>query len=98
MSAEQLSIDDELYNLLFGVKRSARYHLKRRHFFERLGKFIRIFAAITGSAAFAAVVANSKTIALTFSALAGILSAMDLFIKCADTARLHAELAQGHPP
>ena len=49
----------ELHNLLRGVRRSIRYHNRRRRFFDGFDKFAKILSVIGGSAAIAAVVGSA---------------------------------------
>src|SRR5690349_16228740 len=94
MSQDYEQVSNDLHKLLFGVKRSVRYHAKRRQFLERCHKFIKIFALVAGSAAFFSVIRDNKGLALFCSLMTTIFSAMDIFIKFSENARIHAELAQ----
>lgn len=90
----QEDIGHELHRLLFGVKRSVRYHAKRRQFFERCHRLIKIFALIAGSAAFVSVVKDNKLLAVTCTLITTFFSALDMIIKFSENARIHTELAQ----
>ncbi len=84
----------ELHELVFAAKRSIRYHNHRRHFFDRFDKFVKILSLVTGSGAFAAAVATHHDLAIAFSALVALLSAINLVVGPAQAARLHEELAK----
>jgi hypothetical protein len=86
---EQREFDD----LVFGIKRSIRYHNRRRLFFDRLDKFIKILSLVTGSGAFATAVASHQGLTVMFAALVAILSAINLVVGPAQAAQLHEELA-----
>ena len=96
-------MDEELsesyYGLLFGVRRSARYHARRRAFFERLHGAVIFLAVISGSATFTAFATDLgkewpdwlrffPSVALT------VLAAGDMVFGWARKAWLHADLAR----
>ena len=84
----------ELHELVFAARRSIRYHNHRRRFFDRFDKFVKISSLVTGSGAFAAAVATHHHLAIAFSALVALLSAINLVVGPAQAARLHEELAR----
>ncbi|HYR21493.1 MAG TPA: hypothetical protein VEP30_01035 [Chthoniobacterales bacterium] len=84
----------ELHNLLFGVRRSIRYHNHRRRFFDAFDKFTKILAAVAGSAAFATALSQHQTVTGVLAAIIAIFSAADLIIGAGPAARLHADLAK----
>ena len=43
------AVSDERWNLLFGVRRSVRYHMRRRRFFEFWHTAVLVLAAMSGS-------------------------------------------------
>ena len=83
----------ELDDLVFGLKRSIRYHNHRRLFLDRLDKFIKIFSLVTGSGAFATAVSSHQALTVMFAALVAVLSAINLVVAPAQAAKLHEELA-----
>lgn len=94
---EEHSLDkkeDDLHALLFGVRRSIRYHNRRRRFFDGFDKFVKILSVIGGSAAVAAIVGNTPWLAVALTTIIAILSAINLVVGPAQGARLHAELAK----
>lgn len=81
--------------LLFGVKRSIRYHTRRRCFFERIGfaaKFCSVFFG--GGTAVAALLKTHRTAAAAFGLLTAAFSASDLIIGYAAKARLYHDLSR----
>ncbi len=91
------SLEDRWVGLLFGIRRSIRYHSRRESFFSRLHKSNAFLNVILGTATAAAVL---KTVSAQWSpwfslsrALAiTCLSALDLVFGFADKARQHSEL------
>ncbi len=88
-----VSPDEQLDDLVFGIKRSIRYHNHRRLFFDRLDKFIKICSLVTGSGAFATAVSSHQGLTVMFAALVAVLSAINLVVAPAQAAQLHEELA-----
>ena len=83
------------HNLLFGVRRSIRYHHRRRLFFDRIHKLSTILSALSGSATIAAVLANAgPVITIVFAALVAVSSITDLVVGTAQAARLHDDLTR----
>ena len=89
---EQISA--ERSTLLFAVRRSVRYHNRRRQFFDRLSKTITILTAVGGIGTVSTLLAKSETLALWYGAAAGFFSVLDLVIGCAEQARTHTDLAK----
>ncbi len=87
--------DTERHELLFGVRRSVRYHSHRRRFFDSLGKFIKIFTVIGGVGTITTLLGRAPAIwTLVYAAAAGLFSTIDLVIGCAGSAKLHSDLAR----
>jgi hypothetical protein len=84
----------ELHNLLFGVRRSIRYHNHRRRFFDGLDKFTKILAAVAGSAAVVTALGNHNTVTVVLAAIIAFFSTVDLIIGAGPAARLHSDLAK----
>jgi hypothetical protein len=91
---EEKQRNAELHELLFGVRRSIRYHNRRRRFFDGFDKFAKVLSVIGGSAAVAAVVGSVHWAAIALSTVVAITSAISLVVGPAQGARLHAELAK----
>lgn len=93
---EQLDLSDEQYGLLFGVRRSIRYHDRRRAFFERchhITSFLTILMA--GSVLFdIAKPAETPGWLQAISFLAAILAAMDMVVGYSKRSSLHSSLRE----
>jgi len=86
---------DQQYSLLFSVRRSVRYHMRRCRFFDRLNMTTSAMAVIFGSATMAALLAQAdQRYAITAAAIVTIFAAADLVIGSARMARLHTDLAK----
>jgi hypothetical protein len=84
----------ELHDLLFGVRRSIRYHNRRCRFFDGFDKFVKVISVVCGSAAFAAATAQHSVIIMIFTGLVAVFSAINLVVGPAQAARLHEDLAR----
>jgi len=68
-----MDFDLEKHNLLFGVRRSIRYHARRRSFFDRYDLFTNAVAVIFGSATIYAVFSSiNKEWAVAAAAVIGV--------------------------
>ncbi|MDQ2946123.1 MAG: hypothetical protein M3Y27_09310 [Acidobacteriota bacterium] len=85
---------DPLHDLLFGVRRSVRYHNHRRRFFDGLDKFTKILSAVAGSAAVATAFGGHKAVTVVLAAVIAVFSSVDLIIGAGPAARLHSDLAK----
>jgi len=86
---------DRAHCLLFGVRRSIRYHNRRRQFFDRVSKCTDGLTAISGSGTIIAAVSQNFTGASVY--LAGItafFSAINLVFDTKGNSRLHHDLAR----
>lgn len=82
-------------DLLFSVRRSIRYHNRRRMFFDRLHKVTNGIGVVLGSAAvFTALKEIYPFLTILSAATIALFSAMDLIIGTAQMARLHTDLAR----
>lgn len=82
-------------DLIFDIRRSVRYHTKRRQFFGRLGKFIKVFTVIGGLGTVTTLLTKAGELwTLAYGTLAGISSIIDLVIGTDEMARLHSDLAR----
>lgn len=84
----------DLHDLLFGVRRSIRYHNRRERFFDRLHKISTFLAALAGTATVASVLAQAGSLAITFAVAVAVFSVIDLVVGTAQQARLHNNLAR----
>lgn len=88
-------MDETVHGLLFGVRRSVRYHVRRRMFFDRLNLSASAASVIFGSAAMAAMLSNLGTEWVVLATgIVTILSAINLVVGSSRMARLHADLAK----
>jgi hypothetical protein len=85
---------DELHKLLFGVRRSARYHVRRQQYFERLDKFIKIFTTIGALGTVTTILAKANEWwTLGYGTAAGFFSLLDIVIGTSQLARTHSDLS-----
>ncbi|UVM52191.1 hypothetical protein LOY38_09195 [Pseudomonas sp. B21-015] len=79
--------------MLFGVRRSSRYHQCRRGFFDRIDRLSNIASLVFGSAAFYGVLQgpDTKVLALWTSAGVAFLGVVNLVWGCAIRARDHSD-------
>lgn len=91
-----VKIDEKkIHDLLFGVRRSIRYHHRRKRFFDRIHKISTILSALSGSATIAAVLAKAgPNWIITFAALVAVFSVIDLVVGTAQAARLYDDLGK----
>lgn len=88
---------DDYHNLLFGVRRSVRYHNRRRRFFTALHKLqvvCSLFLASVAVMAFAEAIGNEwpRWAKALPAALVSVLTALDLVFGWVDKTWLHADL------
>lgn len=87
-------LDDRTYNLLFAVRRSVRYHDRRRRFYEIWNTFTVAGAVIGGSSAVTALIAGSTTVSAILSASVAVLGAFDLAVGTARRVDRHSDFAR----
>lgn len=90
------SLQMEWDGLLFGVRRSIRYHQRRRAFFDRLDQTSSMASVIFGSTAIYGIMeqGEAKALALIASALVTVLASVNLVVGSSRRAREHADLAK----
>lgn len=82
-------------DLLWGVRRSVRYHIRRRRFFENVHKWVMVLTSLGGSAAIISLLAEVGDIwTITFAAGVTFFSIIDLVFSTDRQARTHDELAR----
>ena len=92
---EASHLDDRTYGLLFGIRRSVRYHNHRRAFYERWNAVTVTVALAGGSAAAAAFLAPAPPLAAVLaSAAVAVAAAVDVAVGTARSGNHHAELAR----
>lgn len=88
-------MDDNLYGLLFGIRRSIRYHDRRRGFFERMHQVTgALTILLAGSVIFEAAGESSPFWLQLIGVCAAILAAFDMVVGYAKHGTLHADLKQ----
>jgi len=93
MGATIADLADRWHNTLFSVRRSIRYHQRRRAFYDRLDKTSNMLSLIFGSVAiFGVLQENAKTVALVASATVTVVSSINLVIGSAQRGRDHTDL------
>lgn len=89
------SLEDKWDALLFGVRRSVRYHERRRHFFDSWNRVTSAISVVFGSAAIATLLEGADKIWTVAAALAvTITSTVDLVVGTARQSWVHADLAK----
>ena len=82
------------YKLLFGIRRSVRYHDHRRRHYLTVHSRIIFLIILLGSSAFAAILRHSEIAALVAAAIVSILAALDLVLDTTAHAALHTNLCK----
>ena len=85
---------DARYALLFDVRRSVRYHNRRRAFFDRTSMLNTAVSLVFGSAAAASVLGDRTWLAVASGFFVTLCSSIDLVVGSAQKARLHFDLAR----
>ena len=92
-------LDEEYRMLLFGVRRSVRYHLRRRRFYERFRDAALLVAAASGSAAVAAFGSEltarlADSVEVAVPAAVAVMALAYLVVRSLRKARLHTDLGR----
>lgn len=89
-------IASQLDALLFGIRRSVRYHRARERFFDGLGMLVSGLGVLGGSTAIATLLAQLKSpmASLVASAVVTASSALGLVVGTSARARRHSDLAR----
>ena len=92
-------LDEDYRMLLFGVRRSVRYHMRRRRFYERFHDVVLLVAAASGSATIAAfgseLTANLPSwVAVAVPAAVTIMALVDLVVGSMRKTSLHTDLGR----
>ena len=90
---DSTAMQDGLHDLLWRVRLSALYHLKRERFLDGVDRASSAVAALGGAAAFASIQTNPD-FGQSVAGLIAIISACSLVYSPAAKARRHAELAR----
>ena len=91
-------VKEKHWKLLFGVRRSIRYHMRRRRFYEGRNRLTNTLAGIFGSAAVVAFLSGvgggQRFLMAAFSSVVAIAAIIDLAASTTVMARLHSDLAR----
>src|SRR5262245_41180936 len=87
-------LEKDWAGMLFGVRRSVRYHTRRRAFFERIGFLTKFLSVILGSGTGVAALIGHKTTTAWLGFLTAALSYADILIGYASKARLYHDLTR----
>lgn len=89
-------MDNEFHGLKFGIDRSVRYHERRLNFFRRTDFLVNTLSLIGSSAAVTSLLAWDPGLPLlmVFASLVAVLSYINLIMRSAEMAALHANLRQ----
>lgn len=85
-------IEKEFCKLEFGIRKSFRYHSKRKRFFENMHNIINSLIVISGSAAFFAIWNPESDVAKWLIGMVTLCTALDLVFDLAKKATLHDDL------
>ncbi|QZD72897.1 hypothetical protein [Pseudomonas sp. 3-2] len=92
MGATTATLEIRWHAMLFGVRRSIRYHQRRRAFYDKLDKISNMLSLIFGSVAvYGTLEDNAKNVALIASAIVTIFSSINLVVGSATRARDHTD-------
>lgn len=93
---EQLNLDNDKYGLLFDVRRSIRYHDRRRAFYERLHAVTGVFTVLMAGSVLFDIGKNGETAGwlLVLSVFAALMAALDMVIGYSKRAGLHSSLRE----
>ena len=92
---ETSHLDDRTYNLLFGIRRSVRYHNHRRRFYEVWNSVTVTVSVLGGSGAAVAFLGSSfHWIAAAAALLVALAGAIDLAVGTGRSGNHHADLAR----
>lgn len=87
-------LERERYRLLFSVRRSVRYHTRRRRFFDRFHTCATALQVLLGSATLLLFLKDLSVSPLIPAALVTLLSTLDLVIGSTAAAREHHDLTR----
>jgi len=93
-NADKLSQD--ICEMLFGIRRSIRYHTRRRLFFDRINKWSEAITAIGGSGTIISILSNTgaQTPTTILAAITAIASVINLVFDTKGNARAHHDFAR----
>ena len=87
--------NENLHELLFAIRRSARYHNRRRNFFDSFSKIMDIITTLAGSAAVISILSHMHYVYPTvFAGLAAFCSCMSIALHPVEMSHIHHDLAK----
>lgn len=90
-----MSVENEYHDLLFGVRRSIRYHNRRRSFYDRFNLSANAVSLIMGSATvYGTLAEKAHEVAIIAAMFVTIFSAINLVVGSSRQARLHHDLCK----
>lgn len=94
--SDQLNLSDVQYGLLFDVRRSTRYHDRRRAFYEQLHHFTSLLTILMAGSVFFDLAKSGETATWLkcLSIVAALFAAMDMVIGYSKRAALHGSLRE----
>jgi hypothetical protein len=88
-------IENEKFDkLLFGVKRSSRYHSSRQYFLDTTSKTITFLSTIGGFGTLTTVLSNHPEASIIFGLVVGVAGALELVFAFGATAKLHSDIGR----
>lgn len=95
-TTDNVLLADRWHDMLFGIRRSIRYHKRRRAFFDRLDQLSSMLSVIFGSAAIYGILKAGKAedLALLASALVTGLASVNLVVGSTRRAREHDDFGR----
>ena len=90
------NLSQEICGMLFDVRRSIRYHTRRRLFFDRINKWSDAITAISGSGTIISILSNTgaQTATTILAAITAIASVINLVFDTKGNARAHHDFAR----
>ncbi|MGH1593453.1 hypothetical protein ACRBEJ_05375 [Yersinia proxima] len=91
----ETNLTSDWEGLLFDVRRSVRYHNRRRAWFDRLDQTTNVLSLIFGSAAIYGVLSQANTnLAVLSAAIVTVFSAINLVVGSSQRARAHFDFSR----
>jgi hypothetical protein len=89
-------VSDDIRATLFDVRRSIRYHTRRRLFFDRINKWSDAITAISGSGTIISILSNTGSLTPTtvLAAITAVTSVINLVFDTKGNARSHHDFAR----
>lgn len=92
---EKMTEDDRLHELLFSVRRSVRYHMRRVAFFDAFNTSVQVLSLAFGSITVYTLLQRADpAISATVAALVTVVAAVNLVVGSTRKARKHQDLAK----